>query len=210
MANKTRRFDNAAMATNLTTTYNDLPALGPLGQAAIASVAILVCTLLLVIAWVVGMIPVWIVAVVIASPFAVVSYGKIRRVWSWSRAQLEAGLEVATGIDLNRSGATGDMPGEEAIRFIPVGGGRLVDEAAKSAARKDLVYFIEKLPELGHTWRAWQGQQLPSGRTINDFGDYDKLIAPLVKAGIVAGRDERVKGELVITDPAEIKKLLGL
>ena len=206
MANKTRRFDNAAMAANLTTTYNDLPALGPLGQAAIASAAALVCTLLLVIAWVVGMIPVWIVAMVIASPFAVVSYGKIRRVWSWSRAQLEAGLEVVTGQDLNRSGATGDVVDREIVRFIPVGGGRLVEGPTK----EDLIYFIDQLPQLGHTWRAWQGQKLPSGKVINDFAEYDELIEPLVKAGVVKGRYERSAGELVVTDPAAIKQSLRL
>jgi hypothetical protein len=98
---------------------------------------------------------------------------------------------------------------QESIRLVPVRGAgvnRTIDEVLEC----DLTYFVERAVIVGHTKRVWLGTQLPSGKLIKDFADYDALIQPLVKSGLLVGRKEKSAGQLISTDASEIKRVLGL
>lgn len=75
---------------------------------------------------------------------------------------------------------------------------------------RDLIYFCERAVIAGHSKRVWLGQTLPSGKLVSTFADYDQMIAPLLKAGLIVGRGERSAGKLVTDDAGELKRALGL
>lgn len=75
---------------------------------------------------------------------------------------------------------------------------------------RDLLYFCERAVIAGHSKRVWLGQTLPSGKLVSTFQDYDQMIAPLLKAGLIVGRGERSAGKLVTDDAGELKRALGL
>ena len=74
----------------------------------------------------------------------------------------------------------------------------------------DLLHFIERVVIAGHSKRVWLGQTLPSGKVVATFQDYDQMISPLLKAGLIVGRGERSAGKLVTDDAGELKRALGL
>jgi len=74
----------------------------------------------------------------------------------------------------------------------------------------DLTHFLERAVIAGHSKRVWLGQTLPSGKVVTTFQDYDQMIAPLLKAGLIVGRGERSAGKLVTDDAGELKRALGL
>jgi hypothetical protein len=77
-------------------------------------------------------------------------------------------------------------------------------------AEQDLLFFIERALIAGHAKRIWLGQELPSGKLVSTFEDYNQLLAPLLKAGVIVGRSERSAGKFAIDDAQEIKGRLGL
>jgi len=97
--------------------------------------------------------------------------------------------------------------GVENIRLVPVRGNtRLIDNVPEC----DLLHFVERALIAGHSKRVWLGAQLPSGKLVSTFEDYNQLVAPLVKANIIADRGERSAGHFTSSDAGEIKRLLGL
>ncbi len=96
---------------------------------------------------------------------------------------------------------------QETIRLIPVkSSNRLIE----GVDEKDLRAFVEGIFVRGFSQRAWMGQQLPSGRTITTFADYDSLIQPLLTAGVIVDRKERSAGKLAYSSAEEVKQVLGL
>lgn len=75
---------------------------------------------------------------------------------------------------------------------------------------RDLVYFVERIFVRGHSKRAWLGEQLPSGKVVSTFADYNSLISPLIKAGLIVDRGERSAGKLITDNAGVMKRVLGL
>ena len=98
----------------------------------------------------------------------------------------------------------------EDVRLIPIHGAQKSARLIDGVPEADLIFFCERVPLIGHSKRAWFGQALPSGRTVNTFEIYDQLVAPLIKAGLIEGRGERSAGRLTTADSGEIKRVLGL
>lgn len=96
---------------------------------------------------------------------------------------------------------------QEIVRLVPVHTtGRLID----SVAEADLAAFVDGIFIRGHSQRAWMGQRLPTGRQITTFAEYDALIQPLLKAGIIIDRTERKAGKISVATADEAKEILGL
>lgn len=76
--------------------------------------------------------------------------------------------------------------------------------------QRDLEYYIEQIPLRGIGVRKWLHQELPSGRILTSPEEYRQLVAILVKAGIVKNRTERSAGTFTVTDPDEMKRVLGI
>lgn len=72
----------------------------------------------------------------------------------------------------------------------------------------DLKYFIELIVKNGHQRSRWLGIKMPSGRKV-DPAYYACLIAPLVKALCIVGREERKTGEITCS-PQTMKERLGI
>jgi hypothetical protein len=107
-------------------------------------------------------------------------------------------------VSVNSAGA-----GVESVRLVGVNvnrPARMVD----GVDERDLIFFCERVPVIGHTKRVWLGATLPSGKQVSTFQDYDALILPLLKAGVLVGRGERTAGKLVTYDASELKRALGL
>lgn len=120
-------------------------------------------------------------------------------------AYVNAVLEHLWGVDLDASGAIGDVQAEQ-IRLVPYRGpARLID----GVPEQDLREFIGQLPVRGHTKRAWVGYRFKSGR-VCDYETWKRLTDILAKAGLLQGRSERSAGVLVTMDPEEIATVLGL
>ncbi|HZQ09761.1 MAG TPA: hypothetical protein VFD70_24505 [Anaerolineae bacterium] len=99
------------------------------------------------------------------------------------------------------------MQSQETIRLVPVkSSNRLIE----GVDEKDLRAFVEGIFVRGFSQRAWMGQQLPTGRTITTFADYDALIQPLLTAGVIVDRKERSAGKLAYSSADEVKEVLGL
>lgn len=107
-------------------------------------------------------------------------------------------------VSVNSAGA-----GVESVRLVGVNvnrPARMID----GVDERDLMYFCDRAPIIGHAKRAWLGATLPSGRTITTFEDYNQMIAPLLTAGLIVGRGERSAGKLVTGDANELRAALGL
>lgn len=98
----------------------------------------------------------------------------------------------------------------EDIRLIPVHGASATTRMLDGVPEQDLIFFAERAPIMGHSQRAWMGVELPSGNRIAKFDDYDKLLQPFMKAGLIVGRAERSAGKLVSGNPEDLKRALGL
>lgn len=97
----------------------------------------------------------------------------------------------------------------ESVRLVPLASAtpvRMID----GIAEQDLLHFIERALVIGHSKRAWLGAQLPSGRMVSTFEDYDQLVAPLVKCKVIDGRGERSAGHFTTDNAQEIAARLGL
>lgn len=97
----------------------------------------------------------------------------------------------------------------ETVRLVPLVTQtplRLID----GVQEQDLLYFIQRILIEGWSKRTWLGRELPSGKLVSTFSDYDQIVAPLVKANIIADRGERSAGHLTTNDPGEILGRLGI
>lgn len=95
----------------------------------------------------------------------------------------------------------------ENTRIIPL---RLSGKHVEGVPVEDLAYFCQRAPVIGISRRAWWKETLPSGRTVNTAELHNQLIEPLVKAGLIVGRADRVAGQLTTFDSAEMMNTLGI
>jgi len=107
-------------------------------------------------------------------------------------------------VSVNSAGA-----GVESVRLVGVNLNRPA-RMIEGVDERDLIFFCERAPVIGHVKRAWLGATLPSGKVVTTFEDYNQMIAPLLKAGCIVGRGERSAGKLVTGDVGELKRALGL
>lgn len=119
------------------------------------------------------------------------------------RAQIHARVERLTGLDLDRSGAVGDVPQGDRLVFVH-------PWQPQKPSQADLAFFIRRIyKEQDWTRRHWEGRELPSGTCMTE-DSYNALVAILVKAGVIQGRTEREKGTLVPPAPEDALALFGL
>lgn len=85
---------------------------------------------------------------------------------------------------------------------------QFLDEAVDP---RDLEYFVRRSMKFGNWTQAfWHQQDLPSGTRIRNFEDYDRLIQPLVAAGVIVGRSQGRTGAWIVHDLGEIFQRLEL
>lgn len=97
----------------------------------------------------------------------------------------------------------------ESVRLVPLTTAsplRIID----GVQEQDLLYFVQRILLEGWAKRVWLGRELPSGKLVSTFGDYDQMIAPLLKAGVIVDRGERSAGRLTTDDAGEILGRLGI
>jgi len=150
----------------------------------------------------------WGVIVATLPPGGVLVLIVFRVLWTYA----EAWLESILGVDLNQSGAVGDitvpeLPKPDIMRIVPYQGGStlLVD----GVDDRDLRAFVMGLPIKGHTQKNWIGVKMPSGATVTPEY-WTRLCSPLRKIGVLQGVERRKAGTLTIDDPDRILDLLGL
>lgn len=97
----------------------------------------------------------------------------------------------------------------ESVRLVPLTTAQPV-RVIDGVQEQDLAYFIQRMMIAGWTARAWFGQTLPSGKQISTFDDYNLLMNPLLKAGVIVDRGNRSAGHLTTDDPSAILGRLGI
>lgn len=188
---------------------------GALGIAATSAGAVLWVVLPLLVAFVFAAV----LGLVAISTLDRVRYALEQRLYQWEQNQVAArevlkitatqttNVQVRGRSNVVSVNSTGQAV--ESVRLVPTHTARPT-RFIDGVAEQDLLFFIERALIAGHAKRIWLGQELPSGKLVSTFEDYNQLIAPLLKAGVIVGRGERSAGKFATDDAQEIKGRLGL
>lgn len=142
-----------------------------------------------------------IVSVVMALPLTTLGLLNLHALF---HASLDAKTPTMSQLDLSSPNLQEAQAPE--LRFIPVSTPRL----AQGPTAAEIRFFVRQICGSGDfTQRSWRGVELPSGRKCDD-DLHRRMVAVLEKAGFIAGRGNRVSGELTTQDAGEILLRLGL
>lgn len=80
-----------------------------------------------------------------------------------------------------------------------------VNQTVNGYNKSDWEYIIHRILTVGYTKELWLGRvTLPSGKTFATFDTYKEMLEPFIVGGAFLNREERKKGDLVITDPTTL------